>query len=114
MKKRLLSVVLFFGIVLSTFAQVTTSNIRGLVTDDKNETLPGASVVAIHTPTGTKYGGTSNLDGRYNLLNMRVGGPYAVTISYIGFKSEEFNSVAVMLYPISILGIVLLCPCKSM
>ena len=93
MKKRLLFAVLFIGIILSTFAQVTTSNIRGLVTDDKNETLPGASVVAIHTPTGTKYGGTSNLDGRYNLLNMRVGGPYAITVSYIGFKSQEFKDV---------------------
>ncbi len=93
MKKKLLLAMLFLSIALSTFAQVTTSNIRGLVVDDQNQPLPGATVVAIHVPTGTKYGGTSNLDGRYNLLNMRVGGPYTVTISYVGYKSQEFKDV---------------------
>ncbi|MGB5462706.1 MAG: carboxypeptidase regulatory-like domain-containing protein, partial [Aureibaculum sp.] len=77
----------------SSFAQVTTSDIRGLVVDDQNAPLPGANVVAIHTPTGTKYGGTTNLDGRFNLLNMRVGGPYTVTVSFIGFQSQEVNEV---------------------
>ena len=93
MKKRFLFVVLIFGSLLCASAQITTSNIRGLVTDTASEPLPGASIVAIHTPTGTKFGGTSNLDGRYNLLNMRVGGPYAITVSYVGFKPQEFNDV---------------------
>lgn len=93
MKKNYFLTLLFLSFVISTFAQVTTSDIRGLITDDQNQPLPGANIVAIHTPTGTKYGSTSNLDGRYNLLNMRIGGPYKVTISYIGFKAQEFSDV---------------------
>lgn len=77
----------------SAYAQVTTSNIKGLVLDENSEPLPGANVVAIHTPTGTKYGAATNFDGRYNLLNLRVGGPYTITISYIGYKEQVFNDV---------------------
>ncbi|WP_224483247.1 TonB-dependent receptor [Robertkochia aurantiaca] len=78
---------------VSALAQVTTSNLKGLVTDFQGEPLPGASVVAVHTPTGTTYGGATNFDGRFNLLNMRVGGPYTVTISYIGFQSQEITGI---------------------
>ena len=93
MKKIYFFAALFLGLAISSFAQVTTSDIRGLVVDDQNAPLPGANVVAVHTPTGTKYGGTTNLDGRFNLLNMRVGGPYTVTVSFIGFQSQEVNDV---------------------
>jgi len=93
MKKIYFFAALFFGLAISSFAQVTTSDIRGLVVDDQNAPLPGANVVAVHTPTGTKYGGTTNLDGRFNLLNMRVGGPYTVTVSFIGFQSQEVNDI---------------------
>jgi hypothetical protein len=82
---------LFFG--LFAFAQVTTSNIKGLILDETSEPLPGANVVAIHTPTGTKYGASTNIDGRFNLLNLRVGGPYKVSISFIGYQSQTFNDV---------------------
>ncbi|MDG1573522.1 carboxypeptidase regulatory-like domain-containing protein [Robiginitalea sp. M366] len=74
-------------------AQVTTSNIRGTVTDQQGEVLLGANVVALHTPTGTRYGAITNEDGRFNLLNLRVGGPYEVTISYVGFASQQQSDV---------------------
>ena len=74
-------------------AQVTTSNIRGTVMDDENLPLLGANIVALHTPTGTKYGAITNEEGRFNLLNLRVGGPYEVTISYIGFKTETSSDL---------------------
>ena len=93
MKKIYIFAVLFLCLAISSFAQVTTSNIRGLIVDDQSQPMPGANIVAIHTPTGTRYGGTTNLDGRYNLLNMRVGGPYTLTISFVGFKTQEFNDV---------------------
>jgi len=79
MKKNYLFLVVFICIAMSSFAQVTTSNIRGLVVDDQNQPLPDASVVAIHTPTGTKYGGTTNFDGRFSLLNMRDPCPLVFT-----------------------------------
>ena len=87
---------LTFGLIcLSFFAfsQVTTSNIKGLILDEASQPLPGANIVVIHTPTGTKYGVSTNFDGRYNLLNLRVGGPYSITVSYIGYKEQVFNDV---------------------
>ena len=93
MKKFLSFGILFFMVFTSTYAQVTTSNIRGAVVDDQQVPLLGANVVAVHTPTGTRYGAITNEEGRYNLLNLRVGGPYEVTISYIGFKSNVKNDI---------------------
>ncbi len=75
------------------FAQVTTANIKGLVTDSQNQPLLGANVVAEHLPTGTVYGATTNEDGRFNLLNLRVGGPYKITLSYVGYKENTFTNV---------------------
>ncbi len=93
MKKKLLFFLLTSLISIVGFSQVTTSNIRGKVTDDQGAPLLGANVVAVHTPTGTQYGAISNEDGRFNLLNLRVGGPYEVTISYVGFKSNVKNDI---------------------
>ena len=92
MKKITLSLlIMLFGVI--GYSQVTTSNIKGLVQDENSEPLPGANVVAVHEPTGTKYGAATNIDGRYNLLNLRVGGPYTITISYIGYKEQTFSDV---------------------
>nr|WP_299485738.1 carboxypeptidase regulatory-like domain-containing protein [uncultured Allomuricauda sp.] len=93
MKKLLPLGILFLMVFTSTFAQVTTSNIRGAVVDDQQVPLLGANVVAVHTPTGTRYGAITNEEGRYNLLNLRVGGPYEVTISYVGFKNNVKNDI---------------------
>ena len=77
-------------------AQETTSEIQGLVSDGKAG-LPGVNVVAIHLPTGTKYGTSTRIDGRYNLPNLKIGGPYTITVSFIGFKSETENDVTLLL-----------------
>ncbi len=74
-------------------AQVTTSNISGTVVDDQNQALLGANIVAVHTPTGTKYGAITNEDGLFKMLNLRVGGPYEVTVSYVGFTDQVQNDV---------------------
>ncbi|OUR93252.1 TonB-dependent receptor [Flavobacteriales bacterium 34_180_T64] len=92
MKKITFSILLLlFGVF--TFAQVTTSGIKGIILDENSQPLPGANVLAIHTPTGTKYGAATNFDGRYNVINMRVGGPYTITISYVGYKEQTFSDV---------------------
>jgi len=82
-----------FVITLTGFAQVTTSSMRGTIYDDTNQGLPDASVVAVHIPTGTKYGSTTNFDGVANLRNMRVGGPYTISVSYVGFTTHEIKDV---------------------
>ena len=91
--KNLLVVAIFF-VAASVFAQgVTTSSISGKVVDKSGESLPQASVLAIHTPTGTKYGISTDFDGFYRISNMRVGGPYSITVSYVGFKSFEKSNI---------------------
>jgi hypothetical protein len=91
MKKSLFFLVLLMSVTAG--AQVTTSNIRGLVTDQQGVPMMGANIVAVHTPTGTRYGAITNIDGRFNLLNLRVGGPYEVTISYLGYTTQQESDV---------------------
>ncbi|WP_422857985.1 TonB-dependent receptor [Flagellimonas sp. S174] len=78
----------------TAFAQgVTTSSLGGKVTDNAGEPLPGATIVAVHTPSGTTYGAATDFDGFYRISGMRTGGPYKVTISYIGFNDDVRESV---------------------
>ncbi len=67
---------------------ITTGSIEGVITDVDGEPLPGANVVAIHLPTGTNYGASTRADGRYTIRSVRVGGPYEVRVSFIGFSSQ--------------------------
>ena len=83
--------------LVSVQAQETTSEIQGTVTDDKGSPLQGATITATHTPTGTVYNTTSRKDGRYNLPNVRVGGPYTVKISFVGFKEDVQNDITLSL-----------------
>ncbi|MDO9613784.1 MAG: carboxypeptidase-like regulatory domain-containing protein, partial [Bacteroidota bacterium] len=83
----------FFMVTFSGYSQVTTSSISGKVTDGKNESLPGATVVAKHTPTGTTYGTIVMSDGRYNISGMRVGGPYEIEVSFIGYGTSKSSNL---------------------
>jgi hypothetical protein len=76
-----------FLMTAMAFSQgVTTASIGGKVTDTAGEPLSGANVVAVHIPSGTVYGAAADLDGYYRMGGMRPGGPYTITISYIGFN----------------------------
>lgn len=80
------------------FAQgSTTAALAGTVVDEKGQGLPGASVIAVHEPTGSRYGASTRADGRYNIVNMRVGGPYKITISFVGFKNAVQSGVVLTL-----------------
>jgi len=87
---------LMFTLVLITFAGawaqgVTTASISGLVTDKDGQPIAGANVIAVHVPSGTKYGIQSRADGRYNLPAVRIGGPYTVTVSFIGYEDQKID-----------------------
>ena len=97
MPKRLFFVItLLLTLSVAAVAQVTTSGINGKVMAG-GETAIGATVTARHTPSGTVYNAVTNVEGRYSLMGLRAGGPYTVEVSYIGFQSQTFNGVNLVL-----------------
>ena len=72
---------------------VTTSAVSGQVTDSAGHPLKGTQVVATHTPSGTTYVGQSGDDGRFTIPGMRVGGPYSVRATYIGYRPQVQDSI---------------------
>ena len=74
-------------------AQVTTSALSGQVIDELKEPVIGATVVAVHEPSGTSYGAVTNIDGRYTIQGMRTGGPYKIEISYVGYKKSTYTGL---------------------
>lgn len=90
MKRTLLNaflVCMFAIISVAAYGQgTTTSSLNGKVTDANGESLPGATVVAVHVPSGSQYGNVTNAEGYYLIPNMRVGGPYTVTVTFVGYQ----------------------------
>ena len=96
MKKSLLTLVMALFASVMLMAQVTTSALSGIVTDDLGPVI-GVTVQAIHVPSGTRYGTITNEKGAYAIRGMRVGGPYEVIISYVGAKTQKFENVTLEL-----------------
>ena len=95
--KQALSLMLVILIsIIKVNAQETTAEIQGTVTNGAAG-FAGVTVTAIHQPTGTKYVTTTRNDGRYNLTNLKIGGPYLVEVSYVGFKKDQQNDVTLLL-----------------
>lgn len=78
-------------------AQITTASLAGKVTDASKESIIGATIQAVHVPSGSQYGTVTNVDGRYSIQGMRTGGPYKVTISYIGYQTVVYEDVTLQL-----------------
>ena len=98
LKRILFSLAIVFIATTISKAQVTTSSITGNVLDAATkEALPGASIIATHTPSGTKYTGLASKKGDFTIHDMRVGGPYAVVVSFVGFESVTFDDVILKL-----------------
>lgn len=100
MQKRMLFLVsMLLTLSLTAMAQITTSGISGkvLLGGPQGETAIGATVTAVHQPSGTRYNGVTNIEGRYSIQGMRAGGPYTVTFSYIGSQSKSFEEISLHL-----------------
>ncbi|MCY4216248.1 MAG: carboxypeptidase regulatory-like domain-containing protein [Flavobacteriaceae bacterium] len=76
-----------------TWSQITTAQIQGMVTDQENTPLFGASIVIHHQPTGTIAGTITLENGRFTIPNLRIGGPYNVHVSYVGFDQLTMNDI---------------------
>ena len=95
--KMLLSTVAAMLMVVSAYAQFTTSSMTGRIIDEKGEALPGAAVIAVHTPSGSQYYGISNAEGYYTIEGMRPGGPYEVTVSLVGCQTVKVTEITLAL-----------------
>ena len=97
MQKRLYFLIATLMLMVSSVvAQVTTSGLSGRVSADGEDVI-GATVEAVHTPSGTKYVAVTNAKGQFNINGMRSGGPYEVTVSYIGFETKKVQGVVLQL-----------------
>ncbi len=90
-KRTMLLVVLVLFSILAK-SQETTSEISGTILEG-NSPIPNVIVTAVHVPTGTKYMTTTRSDGRYNLPNLKIGGPYTVTTSFVGYKPQSQGDI---------------------
>jgi len=90
MNRLLLRFVFSVALIFSAHAMfgqgTTTSGMNGRVVGTNSETLPGATVVAVDVPSGSQYGTVTDLDGFYRIPNMNVGGPYKITVTYVGYE----------------------------
>lgn len=97
-RKALLAIFCLLALGYSSLnAQVTTAGITGSVIDQEGTALIGATILAIHTPSGTTYGTTTRQDGGFDLPNMRVGGPYQIEVSYVGFETQTLPDIELKL-----------------
>ncbi len=85
--------VLTFLLAISVHAQVTTASLQGRILDQSGVPLIGATVVATHTPSGTNYGTVTDIDGRYRIANMRIGGPYTIQLTYVGYEDKAISNI---------------------
>ncbi|MFN8367370.1 MAG: TonB-dependent receptor [Candidatus Kapaibacterium sp.] len=99
MRLQLSIVLVFLAMLGNVFSQgVTTGSLTGKVTDAKTkQALQGATVVAIHVPTGGKYGAIARKGGLYTIRGMRVGGPYKVTATFVGYQATIKEGITISL-----------------
>mgnify|MGYP000848160712 FL=1 len=95
--KKLLPLVALLFFSFSASAQITTSSINGQILSDSGEKLVGATVIAVHVPSGTNYYAVANIDGRYAIQGMRPGGPYAIRVHLLGYQTSLFQDIVLQL-----------------
>ena len=87
---RKLSLVLFLVVWTGLIFAQTSGKVSGTVTDENGQPLAGANVVVV----GTSFGGASDSDGNYYVLQVPAG-VYEVRADYIGYKSQTIGDVRV-------------------
>ncbi|MEJ7823317.1 MAG: carboxypeptidase regulatory-like domain-containing protein [Chitinophagaceae bacterium] len=91
--QNLTCLLLLFLITTHLHAQETNSQVSGKIISNKNESLAGATVTAIHQPTKNIFTALSSRDGYFHLFNLKPGGPYTFTVSYTGFETIRKDDV---------------------
>ncbi|MBV9988172.1 MAG: carboxypeptidase regulatory-like domain-containing protein [Chitinophagaceae bacterium] len=97
MTKRILSMILVLFGTLTAMGQITTSSLTGSARTVAGQGLSGASIRAVHQPSGTVYAAVSRADGAFVINNMRVGGPYRIEVTYVGYQPQTFDDITLRL-----------------
>ncbi len=95
MKSLMLTCIAMLASIVA-FAQVTTSSMSGRITDEAGPVV-GATVVAVHQPTGSQFYAVTDAKGYYRLNNITAGGPYTVTVACMGYADAVFKDITVAL-----------------
>ncbi|MCX7563938.1 TonB-dependent receptor [Xanthomonadaceae bacterium XH05] len=103
--KRLAGALAILLMTAPVYAQQTSSNLAGRVTDNEGAPLAGAEVIIVHSPSGTTSRAVTDAQGRYTARGLRVGGPYIVTVTRDGFKGEATENVYLALGETSALNV---------
>jgi hypothetical protein len=103
LKKIIPIIIAMFALPLLTKAQVTTSSLSGVVKDSDSKPLSGASISALYNPSNIRYATSSNTGGRFTISNMRSGGPYTITVTYVGHTAQTFEDVYLQLADVTVL-----------
>ena len=101
-------------VTITSFGQITTSTLSGVVKNEKGEVLVGATVHAVHQPTGSEYKSSSNKSGFYTIPAVRVGGPYVIHVSYVGYKKNEVTDINTALGLTTNVNVILIDDSKSL
>ena len=101
-------------VTITSFGQITTSTLSGVIKNEKGEVLVGATVHAVHQPTGSEYTSSSNKSGFYTIPAVRVGGPYVIHVSYVGYKKNEVTDINTALGLTTNVNVILIDDSKSL
>jgi outer membrane receptor for ferrienterochelin and colicin len=93
MLRKILQLLLVLMLPAFAIAQTTTSSMSGVIKTATGEPLIGATVTAIHEPTGTVYKTQTRSGGRFDMTNMNPGGPYTVEVSFVNFTTDKRTDV---------------------
>jgi len=114
MKKAIFASLLSLLVTLTSFGQITTSALSGVVKNEKGDALVGASVHVVHQPTGSEYRASTNKVGNFTIPAVRPGGPYVVHVSFVGYKMKELSDINTSLGITTTLEVILIEDIKSL
>lgn len=77
----------------NSIAQITGSELKGVITDEGGNSIPGVQINILHEPTGTQNNLLTDVNGRYFLPNMKPGGPYTITFKYSTYQTRTEKDV---------------------
>src|ERR1041384_5203290 len=82
---------------LAANAQVTSGNVRGIVTDPNGAVVPNAKVTITQKSTNVSSTTQTTGAGEYEFKNLLPGNDYSITIEAQGFKTTTLSDVNVQL-----------------